>query len=161
MRKEWRLRCSLFRSLPLWPSWCFFRVTGERPVPLPQMCGGSPWPRSAGTGNREGAPSPARSCARSDQAGSLGTKEETPAAARSKKEKLQFQILSALLARICKLLAPDPICFGGTPDRSNRSSPVFFWFCRNLLTWERKPLVWPAQAAPQRAYSRHLWQRGF
>ena len=24
MRKDRRLRCSLFRSLPHWPSWCFF-----------------------------------------------------------------------------------------------------------------------------------------
>ncbi len=33
--------------------------------------GGSPCSRSAGTGNREGAPSPKPSCARSDQAGAL------------------------------------------------------------------------------------------
>jgi len=33
--------------------------------------GGAPVPRSAGTGNREGAPSPKPSCARSDQAGAL------------------------------------------------------------------------------------------
>ncbi len=43
--------------------------------------GGAPGPpKPCGGGNREGAPSPACSCARSDQAGRLGTKEESPAA---------------------------------------------------------------------------------
>jgi hypothetical protein len=45
MRKKWRLRCSLFPSLPLWRSWCFFAVTGERPVPLPQLWVGEPLAR--------------------------------------------------------------------------------------------------------------------
>ena len=30
---------------PLWRSWCFFSVTGERPVPLPQLWVGEPLAR--------------------------------------------------------------------------------------------------------------------
>jgi hypothetical protein len=55
---------------------------------------------------------------------SLGTKEETPAAARFRKAKVQFQILSALLAQIPRLLAPDPIYFVETlAERCSWRSP--------------------------------------
>ena len=44
-----------------------------------RSCGwGTLWPRSAGTGNREGVASPEHSCLRSDQTVRLGTQEETP-----------------------------------------------------------------------------------
>jgi hypothetical protein len=77
--------------------------------------GGAPGPVPKERGTREGRLTPHSSCARSDKAGRLGTKEETPAAARFRKAKVKFQILSAPLAHIRRLLAPDPICFGGTP----------------------------------------------
>jgi len=57
----------------------FSEVTGGRPVfTSAAVSGEAPGPQErSGVGNREGAPSPARSCAGSDQAGSLGTAEKT------------------------------------------------------------------------------------
>jgi hypothetical protein len=92
-------------------------VTGGRPVLTSAAVGGGapgPVPQERETGRR--CLPPHRSCARSDQAGRLGTKEEIPAAARFRKAKVQFQILSPPLAHIRRLLAPHPICFGGAPS---------------------------------------------
>jgi hypothetical protein len=52
----------------------FSKVTGGRAVfTSAAVSGGAPGPpERSGVGSREGAPSPTRSCARSDQAGSLG-----------------------------------------------------------------------------------------
>jgi len=57
----------------------FSKVTGGRLVFTSAAAGGgAPGPpKLSEGGNREGAPSPLRSCARSDQAGSLGTAEKT------------------------------------------------------------------------------------
>ena len=57
----------------------FSKVTGGRPgFTSAVVGGGAPGPlERSGGGNREGAPSPARSCARSGQAVSLGTTEKT------------------------------------------------------------------------------------
>jgi len=57
----------------------FSKVTGGRPgFTSAAAGGGAPGPpKPSEGGNREGAPSPRRSCARSDQAGSLGTAEKT------------------------------------------------------------------------------------
>ena len=92
----------------------FSKVTGGRPVlTSAAVGGGAPGPpKPSGGGNREGVLSPTRSCARSDQAGRLGTKEEILAAARSRTAKVQFQIPSPLLAHVRGLLAPGPIFFG-------------------------------------------------
>ncbi len=55
------------------------KVTGGRPVVTSAAVGGgAPGPRKTSVGgNREGAHSPASSCARSDKAGSLGTAEKS------------------------------------------------------------------------------------
>jgi len=57
----------------------FSKVTGGRAVfTSAAVSGGAPGPpERSGVGNREGAVSPRHSCARSDQAGSLGTTEKT------------------------------------------------------------------------------------
>ncbi len=57
----------------------FSEVTGGRAVfTSAAVSGGAPGPpERSGVGNREGAPSPRRSCARSDPAGSLGATEKT------------------------------------------------------------------------------------
>jgi len=57
----------------------FSEVTGGRPVfTAAAVSGGAPGPpERSGVGNREGVPSPTRSCARSDPAGSLGSTEKT------------------------------------------------------------------------------------
>jgi len=57
----------------------FSKVTGGRPVfTSAAASGGAPGPpERSGVGNREGAVSPKRSCARSDPAGSLGATEKT------------------------------------------------------------------------------------
>jgi len=57
----------------------FSKVTGGRPVfTSAAVGGGAPGPpERSGGGNRERAPSPRRSCAGSDPAGSLGTTEKT------------------------------------------------------------------------------------
>ena len=79
--------------------------------------GGAPGsPKRSAGGNREGVPSPTRSCARSDQAESLGTKEETPAAARFRSTKVEFHTLSATVAHIITFLASDVSHFGETPE---------------------------------------------
>jgi hypothetical protein len=87
---------------------------------LPQLWVGEPLAPFQRNGEHgRGRFPPHRSCARSDQAGRLGTKEETPAVARFRKAKVQFQILSDPLAHICRILAPNPICFGKSPGSSN------------------------------------------
>jgi len=55
------------------------KVTSGRPMlTSAAVSGGAPGPpERSGVGNREDPPSPGRSCARSDQAGSLGTAEKT------------------------------------------------------------------------------------
>jgi hypothetical protein len=95
-------------------------VTGGRPVlTSAAVGGGAPGPlKRSGGGNREGVPSPARSCARSDQTGSLGTKEEAPAAARSRKGKVRFQTFSAPLVHVFTILGSGPSRFGETPASS-------------------------------------------
>jgi len=57
----------------------FSEVTGGRAVFTSAAGGGGALdpPKPSEGGHREGAPSPARSCARSDQPGSLGTTEKT------------------------------------------------------------------------------------
>jgi len=57
----------------------FSKVTGGRPgFTSAAVGGGAPGPlERSGGGNREGAPSPKPSCARSGQAVSLGTTEKT------------------------------------------------------------------------------------
>ena len=57
----------------------FSKVTGGRPgFTSAAAGGGAPGPSErSGVGNREGAPSPVRSCARSDPDGSLGPTEKT------------------------------------------------------------------------------------
>jgi hypothetical protein len=60
--------------------WCFFGVTGGRPVLTSAAAGGgAPGPpKFCGGGNRRECFPPHRSCARSEQAVRLGTKEEAP-----------------------------------------------------------------------------------
>ena len=57
----------------------FSKVTGGRVVfASAAVSGGAPGPpERSGDGNREGPPSPTRSCARSDQAGRFGSTEKT------------------------------------------------------------------------------------
>jgi hypothetical protein len=127
--EKWTNSCHSFRSFPVFfylsalysisrpraAAGICSEVTGGRPVlTSTAVGGGAPGPlERSGGGNREGVPSPTRSCVRSDQAGSLGTKEETPAAARHRNAKVHFQM--ALLDHMRRLLAPKPICFGESP----------------------------------------------
>ena len=73
-----------------------------RPLPVPLSCGTGP-----------GTPPPAT--AEVNTGLPPVTSEETPAAARSEKARVQVQILSAPVAHIHRLLAPVPIFFGEAP----------------------------------------------
>ena len=73
-------------------------VTGGRPVfTSAAVGGGAPGPpKRSGGGNREGAHSPARSCARSDQAGSLGLRPVGPTPRREPQKRLHDPYITLL-----------------------------------------------------------------
>ncbi len=103
---------------------------------------------------------------------------EHPLSARPEKAKVQFQILTAAVAHISRLLAPNPTCFGETP-RFRRlpaaccagyliiggfhpgQTSTQRWWLPNHRNWaephrrQEHAYLWPAKRAPADAAYRY------